>query len=951
MPENEDGSVETQAGAHPFQVTSILSFNETAESGNYTDLGDYATTPQLVKNLAVDLPPGLVGNPTPFPQCTDADFGTQLAQGTNACPADTAVGVASVTIREPNLQGLSTIVVPIFNLTPQVGEPARFGFQPLGDPVILDTAIRGGRDYGVVINVTNTQETANLITSRVVFWGVPGAASHDASRGWSCLDGWFAGGTCSASTQTQTPQLLTLPTSCGGPLTATAGGDAWNGAVQPPVTYKLQSSPGEAIGMGGCGDLPFGPEIKVSPDGQAASTPTGLTVNVHVPQEGQLNPTGLADSNIKDIAVTLPEGVTLNPSAADGLQACLESQIGFTGAQEFEAGVQTPTFTPTLPGSLESSETLQPGVNFCPDASKVATAKIKTPLLPNPLEGAVYLAAPQNFQGSPLENPFGSLVAMYLVAEDPVSGSLVKLPGRVALNQQTGRVEATFEDNPQLPFEDAELHFFGGERAPLASSVRCGTDTTEATFTPWSGGEPVKATSSFQVTAGPNGSRCPGSALPFAPTLQSGTTNNNAGSFSPLTTTLSRPSGDQPVQSVVLHYPAGLSGLLSSVKLCPEAQANAGTCGPESEIGETIVSVGVGGDPFTVTGGKVYITEKYEGAPFGLSIVNPAAAGPFDLQEGRPIVVRARVEVDPTTAALTVATNTAAQGYAIPTIVEGFALQIQHVNVNITRPGFTFNPTSCTPMEVSGSIQSSEGASAPVKTPFQVTNCAALKFEPKLTVSTSGKTSRANGASLTVKLTKPDSQGVQADVAKFKIELPKQLPSRLSTLQKACTNAQFQTNPAGCPAASVVGHMRVLTPLLPVPLEGPMYFVSHGGEAFPDLKVVLQGYGVAVVLTGNTHISKKGITSSTFNTVPDAPFSSVVATLPEGPHSALAANGNLCKSKLTIPTQLVAQNGAEIHQTTKITTTGCPKTKKTTKHKQHGRKHNGKKHPHGGKTK
>jgi hypothetical protein len=837
VPENEDGTVQTQAGAHPFQLTTTLSFNEGLELDNGFST-PYPSESGLVKNVAIDLPPGFVGNPTPVAQCTGLDFGHLYYANIDSCPENTIVGVASVTINEPKYFAITTRAVPVFNLIPEVGEPARFGFEVLGVPVILDAGIRSGRNYGVVIDSDNTEESANLLTSRVTFWGVPGDPAHNSARGWSCLNSYLYL-PCTPSAQRQPPPLLTLPTSCRGSLTATAGVESWEGELRAPVTYTLQSGPGEPIGMGGCGRLPFDPEIKVAPDGQAASTASGLTVDVHVPQEGQLNPTGLADSNVKDIAVTLPEGVTLNPSAADGLQACSEGQIGFEGVEELEPGIETQTFKSQLPGSLGSSETLQPGVNFCPNSSKIATAKIKTPLLPNALEGAVYLAAPQNFQGAPLENPFGSLVAMYVVVEDPISGSLVKIPGRVSLNQQTGRIESTFDNNPQLPFEDAELHFFGGERAPLAIGAHCGTYTTEATFTPWSGGPPVQSTSGFQVTSGPNGAPCPGGALPFDPSLQSGSVNNNAGSFSPLTTTLSRTSGNQPIQSVVLHYPAGLSGLLSTVKLCPEAQANAGTCGPESEIGETIVSVGVGGDPFTVTGGKVYITEKYDGAPFGLSIVNPAKAGPFDLQEGRPIVVRAKIEVDPTTAALTITTNSAAQGYAIPTIVEGFALQIQHVFVNINRPGFTLNPTSCTPTEVSGAIDSSEGAGAPVQVPFQVTNCAALKFEPKLTVSTSGKASRADGASLNVKLTKPDSQGAQADVGKFKIELPKQLPSRLSTLQKACTNAQFQANPAGCPAPSVVGRMKVATPLLPVPLEGPMYFVSHGGEAFPDLEVVL----------------------------------------------------------------------------------------------------------------
>jgi hypothetical protein len=401
------------------------------------------------------------------------------------------------------------------------------------------------------------------------------------------------------------------------------------------------------------------------------------------------------------------------------------------------------------------------------------------------------------------------------------------------------------------------------------------------------------------------------------------------------------------------------------VKLCGEAEANAGTCGPESQIGETIVSVGVGGEPFTVTGGKAYITEKYDGAPFGLSIVNPAKAGPFDLQEGRPVIVRAKVEVNPITAALTVTAG------PIPTIIEGFPLEIQHVNVTIDRPGFTINPTNCGKMEVTGTINSAEGSSSPVSDPFQVTNCEHLKFTPKFTVSTSGKTSKAGGADLVTKVTEPNEpQGSQANITKVKVELPLQLPSRLTTLQKACTAAQFEKNPAGCPPASFIGHAVVHTPLLPVPLEGPAIFVSHGNEAFPSLTMVLQGYGVTIDLVGATFISKSGITSTTFKTVPDQPFSSFELTLPEGPYSALAANGNLCaptttktvKKKVTVkvkgrkktetrkvreavagtlemPNEFVGQNGAVIQQTTPISVTGCAKVKPARKKaKKHGKR-------------
>lgn len=832
--------------------------------------------------------------------------------------------------------GFVEIVTPLYNLEPTVGEPARFGFRTPGGPVYIDPSVRSGGDYGITVSAENITQLAGVLSSQVTVWGVPGDPRHDNARGAACLGEEEV---CNALEEQHPPPFLSLPASCPrSPLTGeperlqtSVETDSW---ATPGSFVSLAGDPMPA--MDGCARLPFEPSIKVTPDGTAASTPTGLTVDVHVPQDESLNADGLAEADPRGITVALPQGVAVNPAGSDGLQACSEGLVGFTGFnEELFPGSRTATFTGKLPDPLQS------GVNFCPDASKIATAKIKTPILSNPLEGAVYLAT-QN------ENPFGSLVAMYIVAEDHESGVLVKLVGEVHLGD-AGQITATFENSPQAPFEDAELHFFGGERAPLATPAHCGPYTTSALLTPWSaepGEAPRTASSTFNVTSGPNGGPCPSQSLPFSPSLTGGTTNIQAGAFSPLTTTIGREDGQQNMQSVQLHMPPGLSGLLSGVKLCSEAQANDGTCGPESLIGETTVSAGVGNNPVSVKGGRVYITEKYAGAPFGLSIVNPVKAGPFDLEHDTSspgqqpacdcVVVRAKIEVDLHTAALTVTTDTSGP-HAIPHLIDGIPVQIKRVNVTINRPGFTFNPTNCNTMSLTGTIVSDEEASTPVRVPFQATNCATLGFKPDFKVSTSGRTSKARGASLSVKLSYPKAPfGSQANIAKVKVDLPKQLPSRLTTLQKACTAAQFEANPANCPAASIVGHAKATTPLLPVPLEGPAYFVSHGGEAFPSLIMRLQGYGVTLDLVGTTFINKAGVTSSTFKTVPDAPVGTFELTLPQGKYSALAANGNLCKNKnkLAMPTAFTAQNGLETHKTTKIHVTNCPKTKK------HKKKHN-----------
>jgi hypothetical protein len=887
---NEDGSLDTQAGSHPFDLTTTFALNRT---------GTPPYQPALPKALHFKLPPGLIGNPTPFPQCTDTEFFKIFNIFVNLCPEKTAVGVALVTVEEPYVLGLMTLPVPVFNLKPTTGEPARFGFTVGGVPVIMDTSVRTGGDYGVTVSVNNISQLAAFLSSQVTFWGVPGDPRHDTARGWQCLNNGLYGGLagpCAALDQATLPPLLSMPTSCTGPLRTSVAIDSWQekGSFLPDVSPSFEPS------LDGCNRLPFNPSLSVAPDGQEGSSPTGLTVGIHVPQDLLLSPTGLAEANVKDTTVALPAGVSLNPAAADGLESCREAQIGLSND----------------------------AVPSCPEASKVGTLEIRSPLLPDPLVGEAYLAA-QN------ANPFGSLVALYLVAQDPVSGTLVKIAGEVKPDPVTGQLVSTFKDTPQLPFEDLKLHFFGGSRAPMGTPAACGSYTTTSSIAPWSGNEPAHPSSTFQITSGPDHSPC-ASPLPFSPELTAGSTNIQAGAFTPFTMTMSRQDGNQNLDAIQLHMPPGLLGTLATVKLCGEAQANTGTCGPDSLIGHTIISVGLGGDPFTVTGGRVYITEGYEGAPYGLSIVNPAKAGPFDLGQ---VVVRAKLEVDPSTAAITVTTDKTGR-FAIPQILDGIPLQIKHVNVTIDREGFTFNPTNCEPQKITGTLTSSNGSESALSVPFQVTNCATLKFKPQFKASTNGKTSRTDGASLNVKLSYPKAPwGTLANVRYVKVELPKQLPSRLSTLQAACPDSTFNQNPASCPVSSRVGTAKATTPIIPVPLTGPAYFVSHGGSKWPELIIVLSGYGTTVYLHGETFISK-GVTSSTFQYVPDVPIGSFELKLPQGPYSALAAPRNLCTTSLKMPTIFKAQNGLELRQDTPITPTGCAK------HKAHHRKHRSKKHRH-----
>ena len=824
VPEEEGGALTVQAGRHPFQVTGVLTMNQAATSLSVKDkLEGHPVA--LAKDLAGLLPPGLIGNPTPFAKCSI----TELDKG--GCPPGSVVGVATATVNEPvSFGGLATFTTPIANMEPARGEPARFGFFAASVPVFLNAHVRSGGDYGVTLGSDDIPQTAAFLSYKLTFWGVPGVAAHDNSRTQECLleeREKAPVGSCKPLGESSPPPLLAMPTACTGPLRTSTEADAWDDPL--PEGQRLLVRETEPMpAMQGCNRLPFEAQVRVTPDGTAASTPTGLRVDVHVPQESILNATSLAQSAVKDISVTLPEGVVVNPAGGNGLEACSGNpgelpagalgapgdQVGFEGFKEFEdePGVSVAAFTPTLP------EPLEPGFDFCSTASKIGTIEISTPLLPvgQHLTGAVYLAS-QN------ANPFGSLLALYLVAEDPVSGTVFKSTGETSLGG-SGQITGVFKDNPQLAFEDAEIHFFGGERGPLATPAHCGAYTTTASFVPWAA-EPwdeeavtTGSSSTFDITSGPKtasepgGSPCPAASLPFSPSLTGGTTNINAGAFTPLTTTITREDGQQDLQQVKLNMPQGVSGMITGTPLCGEEQANAGTCGPESLIGETTVSAGVGNDPVSVKGGKVYLTEKYAGAPFGLSIVNPVKAGPFDLEHDTSnpnqdppcdcVVVRARIEVNPITAALTVTTNEA-EPFDIPHMIDGVPVQIKAVNVTITKEGFTFNPTNCEPKEITGTITSNEHAAAPVQVPFQVTNCAALKFQPQITVTTAAQASKANGASLTFKISYPaGAQGQDASFREAKFDLPKQLPARLGTLQQACLAATFETNPANCPARS-----------------------------------------------------------------------------------------------------------------------------------------------------
>ena len=859
-----------QAGAHP-NVTTGFTLNQNELNGS---IGSQ-------KDISVELPTGLVGNPTATPRCTM----DRVING--KCPVDSAVGSVVVFSSETGSSIVNPDVVLIYNIMPDPGEPAAFAFSvgKLAN-VRFDASVSPSSGYRVRVSIADVTAEARVLSTSATFWGVP--ALHNGA-GPSNTAGYEPVTTFGGVGGGEQIPLLTNPSQCSGGLSAQVSYDSW----QAPGAFSSLEAPIPAIT--GCEDLVFDPSFVVSPDTLQAGAPAGYGVELKVPQNEA--PGGVATPDVRDVEVAMPRGVVLSPSAATGLRACSEAQF------ERDSGAE----------------------GNCPGESKIGTVTIATPLLSEQVTGNVYVGEPECSPCSPAQAREGRMVRLLIEAQAKEAGVRIKLAGRTRIDQATGQLTTVFEANPQLLFSTLQLSLKGGPDAPLVNPSGCGPIVATANLTPWSSST---ATEILAPTIPIAGCASPG----FSPSLAAGMTGSaGAGAFSPFSVTISRPDGQRDLGSVSVHTPPGLLGMLSKVSLCGESQANEGTCPSSSLIGSSTQLVGPGSEPYPIGGGKVFLTGPYGGGPFGLSIVVPASAGPFTLTglkgNGEPgngtVVVRASIKVDPSTAAITITTN------PIPTELDGIPLHIQQVVVNVNRAGFMFNPTNCNSQQVTGTISSSTGTVANVSYPFQAVNCATLAFHPSFMASTRGLTSKANGASLVVKV---DPLPGQANIAKVDLTLPKQLPARLTTLQRACTEARFNANPAGCPEASFIGTAIAHTPILANPLVGPAILVSHGGAAFPDVEFILQDEGVTIVLDGNTQI-KNGITYSKFETVPDAPISSFETVLPEGPHSALgtdlpaSAHYNLCGQALTMPTTITGQNGVVVNQTTKIAVTGCKAVK------------------------
>jgi hypothetical protein len=838
----------TQAGSHPYaQSTHIVFVNKPDPELGLPGIENSVTDP---KDTEVKLPPGFVGNPLAIPDSQSCKFAEFLNQA--RCPDSSAVGIAHTRF----LGDFSQWNASVFKLVTPPGRPALFAFKIGTAMTLLDFSVRPD-DYGISVRVLDIPQIIALKGIDVTIWGVPADPSHDPLRGADCLnplDG-SSMGTCPSSGPLK--PLLTLPTFCGVPASSHLSLNTW----QTPDVFEAADS-ASAPEFQGCNKLPFSPQITLRP-GSRAHSPTGLDVDLELPQNE--DPSGLATATLKDAKVTLPAGLSINPSSANGLVACTKEQFGFR------------TASPVT----------------CPDASKIGQARIDSPLLPDPLQGGVYVAEPHR-------NEFGTLLAIYVLAHDDVSGVTIKLAGKVEADPVTGQLTATFPDNPPQPFERFHLEFFDGARAAL-TSADCGTYTSQAHFVPASfpDAPAVDRSDSFQID-----SNCQSD---FAPSFDSGAVNPIAGAHSPFVLHLRRNEETQRFSALNVKPPPGLIARLAGTPICPEAALAAAaaksgaqelanpSCPAASEVGTVSVGVGSGPSPYYAQG-KAYLAGPYKGAPLSAAVITPAVAGPYDLGT---VVVKTPIYVDPKTAEVTATTD------PLPQILQGIPLDVRSIDVSLDKPDFTINPTSCEPMAVSGQAFSALAQSADLSSRFQLGECARLGFKPKLSLRLKGGTKRGKYPQLTAVLkTRPGD----ANIASVSVAFPRSEFIANEHFRTICTRVQFAAD--SCPTKAVYGTATVSTPLLDGPLSGNVYLRSSDNE-LPDLVPDLRGPAaqpLKLEVAGRTDSVNGGI-RNTFDFVPDAPFSKAVFKLQGGAKGLFVNSRNLCAGTFRATVKYTAHNG------------------------------------------
>jgi hypothetical protein len=867
------GDFSRQAGAHADFTTNFTLNTNPSPYGDLEAAGD----PKTVK---LDLPPGLVGNPAAFSTCTN----TQLVGGpggTSRCPIDSQIGIAVVYQGDfDNPQR-----VPLYNMEQPADLPGAFAFNVTGVVVRIEPSVRP-TDFGITATAPSISQAEPIIGSVVTLWGVPADSSHDPERWDPNMFGPDAGGFGEQSpgapyngrVVSSAPRVpfMTNPTSCSStPSTFNISADSW----QAPGAFVTSSSTNDLGGtpfvFTGCDRLPFAPKLTLQPGSGLADAPTGVSVDVSVPQS--TDPGGLSTAHVRSVKVVMPAGMSVSPSSAAGLGACSLAQIKLGSDDE----------------------------PSCPDSAKLGTVEITTPLLKTPLEGDVILAA----QG---DNPFRSLLAMYIVARGP--GVLIKLPGRVDLNQDNGQLTVTFDNTPQLPFSLMHLEFRGGPRAPLATPTQCGRYTTHYTIASWAGGPAAEGDTPMTIDQGcsPRG---------FTPSFSAGTTYPAAGEDSPFTLTLTRADRQASLSRIDATLPAGLLARIASVPQCAADAAAAGTCALGTEVGTTSVLSGPGESPLSLTG-RVYLTGPYGGAPFGLSIVVPTAgqAGPFDLGN---VVVRAAIFVDRTDAHVTVKSD------PLPQIIQGFPLRLRQVVVSMNRPGFMFNPTSCAPTTIGGTFGAIDGQSSAQSVAFRPVGCGDLGVNYKLGLSLTGKSSTKDGTHPGVNATVTSGSDT-ANLRQVTVKLPLSVALDPDNAQALCTTAQRAA--LNCPKASIVGTASARS-ILPHTLTGPVYFVkgerkSPSGRiiaTLPKLWIPLSADGVTIDLNANSDVDDIKRLVTTFVNIPDAPITSFSLKINGGRHGILVVSGRpgTCDRAKTIDSEFVGQNGKTVYNVDQMKVAGC----------------------------
>ena len=843
-----------QAGAHA-DFTTSFALNE-------KEGAPYAFT----RDVEVSLPPGMIGNPQGIPRCTVGQLGSESEK--SECPIDSQVGVTEVTI-----SGIvnGTFIEPIYNMPSPGGDVvARLGFYADLFPTFINVRV-DPTDYSLVATIEGASSAAGLVRATTTLWGVPAAPSHDELR----LTPFEAakGETPKGGRKATLPEapFLSNPTDCSlsRQLTVTAR------SYQLPEAPSTMSAPFPQIT--GCGKLLFNPTFTAIPTNPEAAAPTGIDAELTVPQDE--SPNGLSTSTLKSAVVTLPEGLTINPAAGDGLAACDPEQVGF--------------------GTTEPSH--------CPEAAKIGTVELEVPALEKTLNGAVYQRTPEE----------DKLFRFWLVTDE--QGVHLKLPAEIGANPLTGQLTTVFsgiqslEGLPQVPVAAFKLHVFGGPRAPLATPNSCGTYQTHYQFTPWSGKLATVGDTAMQITSG-----CGKGG--FSPKIEAGTQMAFAGAFSPFGFRLTRQDGEGNPKTIAVHMPQGLLAKLGGVPLCPDADAATGNCPAGSQVGTITAATGVGGAPLWIPQpGKsptaVYLSGPYKGAPYSIVAKVPAQAGPFDLGT---VVNRAAINVDPTTALATITTD------PLPQILEGVPVLLRTIHVDVNRENFTLNPTNCEAEEIKATVTAADGQVAEPKDGFQATNCAKLGYSPKLKLSLKGATKRSGNPAVKAVLSQPAGQ---ANTAGATVILPSSEFIDQSHINNPCTRVQF--NEGACPANSILGTARATTPLLDQPLEGPIYFRSNGGEReLPDIVADLKG-PIHITLVGFIDsVVKKGTEISRVRTrfanVPDAPVTKFVMSLSGGKKGLIENHVNLCQGTHRAKLVFKGQNG-RVSKQSPVIGTSCKK--------------------------